>query len=207
MSSRKKRKTANQSKSIVINTNNPLFQFIKPMTNDSFSSMKGVDLQELLYYVENYYLELRQRLGLEDYITFGLELEFENAMRNRIANQLIQSNLNRNWLLKGDGSLDDGAEINSPILRDNISIWNDLKKVCMIVKENATIGKNSGGHVHIGTQVLGDKTSSWLNFIKLWSVYENIIYRFIYGDYLCARPSMNRYASPMTKFFGTTIKN
>ena len=37
--------------------------------------------------------------------------------------------------------------------------------------------------------------------IKLWSAYENIIYRFVYGDFLTARPSMNRYAKPMTKDF------
>lgn len=55
-----------------------------------------------------------------------------------------------------------------------------------------------GGHIHVGTQVLGDKRESWLNFIKFWSVYENVIYRFSYGEYLSARSSIN-YAAPMMK--------
>ena len=197
---RKNQKNQNIEK-VIMNTNNPLFDYIKPRNNDMFSKMSGIDLQDLFYYIENYYLELRNRLGFEDYITFGLELEFENAMRNRIENKLNEYHLVNTWELKGDGSLTNGAEINSPILKDKSDSWNNLKKVCSIINENATIGTNSGGHIHIGTQVIGGKTDSWLNFIKLWSVYENIIHRFVYGDFLNARPSMSRYAVPMTKDF------
>lgn len=197
---RKNKKNQNVKK-VIMNTNNPLFDYIKPRNNDMFSEMNGMDLQDLLYYIENYYLELRNCLGFEDYITFGLELEFENAMRNRIENKLNEYQLANTWELKSDGSLTNGAEINSPILKDKRDSWFNLKKVCSIINENATIGTNSGGHIHIGTQIIGGKTDSWLNFIKLWSVYENIIYRFVYGDFLNARPSMSRYAEPMTKDF------
>lgn len=196
------RKRQNQTvEKVVMSADAPIFHFIKPRGNDFFSSMSGVDLQELLYYIENYYLELRNRLGFDNNVTFGLELEFENAMRDRIQNKLEEFNLDNIWRLKGDGSLHNGAEINSPILKDQLDSWNQLKRVCQIVSEHAIIGKNSGGHIHIGTQVLGNKTESWMNFIKLWSVYENIIYRFVYGDYLSARSSMTRYAEPMTKDF------
>lgn len=197
---RKNKKNQNVKK-VIMNTNNSLFDYIKPRNNDMFSEMSGMDLQDLLYYIENYYLELRNCLGFEDYITFGLELEFENAMRNRIENKLNEYQLANTWELKSDGSLINGAEINSPILKDKRDSWFNLKKVCSIINENATIGTNSGGHIHIGTQIIGGKTDSWLNFIKLWSVYENIIYRFVYGDFLNARPSMSRYAEPMTKDF------
>lgn len=204
--SRKRKTNKNQNlnqntEKVIMNTDNSLFDYIEPRNNDMFSKMSGIDLQDLLYYIENYYLELRNRLGFDNYITFGLELEFENAMRGRIENKLRKMSLSSTWQLKGDGSLDDGAEINSPILKDTSVSWNNLKKVCSVVNANATIGSHSGGHIHVGTQVIGGKTESWLNFIKLWSVYENIIYRFVYGDFLTARPSMNRYAEPMTKDF------
>ena len=198
--SRNRKNKKNQSKGIM-NTNNLLFSYIKPRNNDMFSKMSGIDLQELLYYIENYYLELRNSLGFEDYITFGLELEFEEAVRDCIADKLDEYHLDDTWRLKHDGSLNKGAEISSPILIDKNDAWNNLKKVCSIVNENAIIGTNSGGHIHIGTQVIGDKIDSWLNFIKLWSVYENIIYRFGYGDFLNARPNMNKYAEPMSKEF------
>lgn len=44
----------------------------------------------------------------------------------------------------------------------------------------------------------------------MWSVYENIIFRFVYGDFLTARPCMLEYAEPMTKDFWQdyeTLKN
>jgi hypothetical protein len=199
---RKNNKNLNQNtEKIIMNTDNPLFDYINPKNNDKFSEMSGIDLQDLLYYIENYYLELRNRLGFDDYITFGLELEFENTMINHVINKLNEYHLANTWKLKSDGSLTNGAEINSPILKDKSDSWNNLKKVCYIINENATIGTNSGGHIHIGTQVIGGKEDSWLNFIKLWSVYENIIYRFVYGDFLSARPCMSRYAEPMTKDF------
>ncbi|MCI9233243.1 MAG: hypothetical protein HFH08_01445 [Bacilli bacterium] len=179
----------------------PIFKFIKPGGNDSLSDMSGIDLQDLLYYVENYYLELRNRLGFDDKVTFGLELEFEKAFKKRIEQKLEEYQLDDSWRLRGDGSLCRGAEINSPILTDASDSWCQLKTVCQIVQQHASIDKSSGGHIHIGTQVLGNKTESWKNFIKLWSVYENIIYRFVYGDYLNARSSMLKYARPLAKQF------
>ena len=155
-----------------------LFDFIKPNDNDLLSLMKGIDLQELLYRLDNYYLELRDKLGFSNNVTFGLELEFEKANRYRIEDKLYDRGLYSSWNVKSDASLDHGAEINSPILRDEKEIWIDLRNVCDIVKEHAIIGKNSGGHIHIGTQVLGANKEHWLNFIKLWSIYENNIFRF-----------------------------
>lgn len=202
MSNKRKRKKAITSpKMVLYEGNDPIFDYIKPSNNDKFSDMSGFDLQDLIWYIKNYYLELRKKLGFNNIVTFGLELEFEQAMRNRICDRLNQYFNNDTWALKGDYSLDNGAEINSPILKDTETAWKDLEKVCEIVSDNAQIGKSSGGHIHIGTQVIGSKSTSWLNFIKFWSVYENIIYRFVYGDYLIGRPSIKRYATPMTKDF------
>lgn len=181
------------------NESDYLFDFIKPNDNDLLSLMKGIDLQELLYRLDNYYLELREKLGFSDSVTFGLELEFEKAERRRIDEKLENAGLYPEWDLKNDASLDRGAEINSAILRDKEENWISLRNVCDIVKEHAIIGKNSGGHIHIGTQVLGSNKEHWLNFIKLWSIYENIIFRFLYGDSLTHRASLERYAPPMAK--------
>ena len=79
-------------------------------------------------------------------------------------------------------------------------------KARCLIRPSASIGRNSGGHIHIGTQTLGDNVNSWLNFIKIWSVYENIIYRFVYGNFLTARPSMDEYAQPLSKTFWNDYK-
>ena len=203
MSKKRKNKkiTSQDTKKLVFVDESPVFKFVNPNANDKLSEMSGLDLQDLIILIDDYYIQLRNRLGFDQYITFGLELEFENAMRDRIDRQLNEAFPNGDWRTKSDGSLDNGAEINSPVLKDNETTWKNLYKVCSIVEPLASIGKNSGGHIHIGTQVLGSNKESWLNFIKIWSVYENIIFRFSYGDFLTARPNMLKYAKPMTKDF------
>lgn len=200
MSQKRKKKISNSDKLLFVDKS-PVFKFINPNSNDKLSEMSGVDLQDLIILIDDYYIKLRNRLGFDQCITFGLELEFENAMRDRIDRQLRETFPNGDWRTKHDGSLNNGAEIDSPILRDNEITWINLDKVCSIVEPLASIDKKSGGHIHIGTQTLGNNKESWLNFIKIWSVYENIIYRFVYGEFLTARPSMLEYAEPMAEAF------
>ena len=176
MSKKRKKITSNNNNNkLIFVDDSPVFKFINPNSNDKLSEMSGFDLQDLIILIDEYYIKLRNRLGFEQYITFGLELEFENAMRDRIDRQLSEAFPNGDWRTKHDGSLHNGAEINSPILRDNEPTWRNLDKVCSIVEPLASIDKKSGGHIHIGTQTLGNNKESWLNFIKMWSVYENII--------------------------------
>ena len=109
--------------------------------------------------------------------------------------------MDSNWILKHDASLKFGGEINSPILTDNISSWIQLDEICLIVDRYAKISTMAGGHIHFGTQILGDDINNWLNFLKLWSAYENIIFRFCYGNFLDARKSINFYAKPVALLF------
>lgn len=173
-----------------------IFKYINPNSNDMLSELSGYDLQDCLILIEDYYLELRNILGLDKNITFGLELEFENAQISKIVSYL---NAFSHWTIKSDSTLTNGAEITSPILHDNLKTWKELEKICNIVKQYVQIGKHSGGHIHIGTQTLGDEKQSWLNFIRLWSVYENVIYRFTYNEYLSSRSSLEKYACPIGK--------
>lgn len=201
--SRKGKKVVSTSdnKKVFFEDESSIFKFINPNSNDILSEMRGFDLQSLLILIDEYYIQLRNRLDFAQYITFGLELEFENAQKEKINRKLSKNFPNGAWSTKSDGSLNNGMEINSPILRDNETTWRKLDKVCSIVQPLATIDKKSGGHIHVGTQTLGENKESWLNFIKMWSVYENIIFRFVYGEFLTARPCMLEYAEPMAKKF------
>jgi len=207
MSKKRKNITSNTTNNKLFLDDSSIFKFINPNSNDKLSEMSGGDLQDLIILIDEYYIELRKSLNFDQNITFGLELEFENAMRDRIERKMTEAFPYDDWTIKSDGSLKRGVEINSPILRDTEKNWKNLDKVCKIVEPLASVGKKSGGHIHIGTQILGNKKESWLNFIKMWSVYENIIYRFVYGDFLTARPSMSEYAEPMTKSFWNDYKN
>lgn len=176
--------------------NNIIFKYINPDDNMMLSKLSGYDLQDLIILLNNFYLDLRYNISLDNSITFGTELEFEDAdkevIRDKISDELL-----RNWIVKSDCSIINGGEVNSPILRDRESSWNELSKVCSILGEYAKVGNSSAGHIHIGAHILGDDVTSWLNFIKLWSVYENIIFRFSYGEFLAGRKCILRYARPI----------
>ncbi len=179
----------------------PLFKYINPDNNDLFNKLNSYDLQELLYYIDNYYLSLRTTLGLDKNDTFGTEIEFEDtillAMSHYLIDGLRELKLQDTWRLKYDASLFNGGEISSPILTDDEVSWENLNNICYLIGQNADIGDNCGGHIHIGTQALGDNYESWYNFIKLWSTYENVIFRFIYGEYLTPRQNLETYAPPI----------
>ena len=117
---RKKRKIVSRtlSKRIIYRDDAPVFKFIDPNNNDKLSEMSGLDLQDLMILIDDYYIKLRNQLGFGDNITFGFEIEFEHAMTKKIYNKLYSVFPNNTWIIKGDGSLEEGAEINSPILKE-----------------------------------------------------------------------------------------
>lgn len=174
---------------------NLIFKYIYPDSNDELSSLSSNDLNDLIFLINEYYLEYRKTLGLEKDITFGIELEMEYVKKNIIKDRL-NNNTFYKWNLKSDTSLEQGLEINSPVLIDIEKHWSELEQICDICKDNSKIASHCGGHVHIGTQILGNNFKYWVNFFKLWSTYENIVYRFTYGDYLTERKSIS-FALPI----------
>lgn len=178
-----------------------IFDVINQSDNEEFSKLSGDDLTDLILLIDEYYIKMRSRLGFDESITFGLELEFENAIKFIINKKLKKAFPDKSWTAKKDASLKNGEEINSPILTDNELTWKDINKVCSIVQPFSSIGRKAGGHIHVGTQVLGSDRESWLNFLKIWSVYENVIFRFAYGEFLTSRPSIERYARPTSNYY------
>jgi hypothetical protein len=173
--------------------NHSIFKLLNINNNDTLSKLHGNDIQNIIYFLNKYYLELRTNLNLKSEDTFGLELEFEHSNNLKISEEL-----NNAWILKSDASLEDGGEVNSPILSDQKSVWTNLKNTCTIIKEYSKPGEKAAGHIHVGAQVLGNNYSNWLNFIKLWSTYENVLFRFGYNEYLTERPQITKYAGPIS---------
>ena len=180
--------------------------FIDSTKNDSFSSLRRIDLQELLVETENYLLEYRDKLNLPDYVTFGTEIEYEGLFKV-FATEFIENNLT-NWVSAVDYSLMNGGEIQSPIMRDEIEYWQDLKKICnYLSKKKVDTTHNAGGHIHVGAHILGEDASAWVKFLKLYTAYENILFRFAYGDKINNRRKMCKYARPTADILYNGIKN
>lgn len=142
-------------------------------------------------------IKYRTTLNLPSNLTFGIEIEYENAINELISNLLYEEELlNKNfsnWINKIEidlvyNNIDINkvmnGEINSPVLRDSIKTWKNLRIVLNILKENnALITNQCGGHVNIGAHILGNNITYWRNFLLLWILYEKEIYKFSSGEF------------------------
>ena len=186
-------------KDITVEITDDILKFLYPNSNDILSNMTNSDRLYTMYLLKQYYLKLRNKLGIEKEATFGLEIEFDNANRSLIEELVNTTNTKDIWKVEEDGSLPNGGEIISPLLRDNESSWTDLSKICNIANTYAEESELAGAHIHIGMHILGNNPKYWANFSKLWMAYENIIFRFLNGEYISPRSTIERQAKPISK--------
>ncbi len=182
--------------------NDKILEYLNPLDNVNLSLLNNSDRYNIIILLKQYYLELRDEIYFPDDASVGLEIEFENADREIIQRELDILFVRPLWKVVDDRSLYNGAEINSPIISNNENnfSWMDLSNVCDIVSRNASILDNSSGHIHIGMQILGKNSRYWANFIKLWMTYENVIFRFLYGEYLSPRNKILDNAKPISRY-------
>lgn len=182
---------------------NKIFKYLPPEENEMLSNLSSNDLLDMIILLEQLYIEQRSSLLLPSDVTFGVEIEFEYANMNKLRNLLEVNGIT--WTLAYDYSLNDGAELDSPVLTDKETSYKQISKVCNVVKQCATSGPSSAGHIHIGSHILKNY-KSWYNFLKLWMIYENVIYRFLYGEYLTPRERILKYAFPIQRLLNADFK-
>jgi len=187
--------------------------FINPTDNTSLTTLTKKDINQLIYLLTKYHLSYRQTLNFNNNFTFGLEIEFKKRFfYHKLSMHDIYINIReitsqKDWETKYDGSLlKNGVEVNSPILTDTIDTWKQLKKILIYLNKIGYIDETCGGHIHIGSQVIGPNYQTWENFIKIWIVYENIILRFFSGEYSQLRPKFYTWAPPINKVMYDSYK-
>lgn len=145
------------------------------------------------------FIEYRNTLDLPGDITFGIEIEYENIKKDYMdyyIYDLKQNKIIGDWKNKEEidiseydskGNLING-EVTSPILTDNINSWKELKKVVEVIdKNNGIITDRCGTHINIGAQIMGGNSIYWRNFLLLWILYEDEIYKFCSGEFSMVR--------------------
>ena len=179
--------------------------FMDTNRNDKFSKLNNLELQELLKELDNFYLTYRENLNLPESVSFGVELEYQD-----ISNELIEEYLKNNlstWKFVEEKTLENGGEINSPIMFDKTNYWKELKQICDYLKQQeANVDVGASTHVHVGVQTLGSSIENWRKFLKTYMVYESILSRFFYGDKINPRKTLTDYASPISDVLYSEIE-
>lgn len=183
-----------------------IWNYIYPNDNDTLYNIKTSDLLELLKQIYTYQPQYRETLQFPRSATFGMELEFETENPQELKHH-IHSKIGSKWIFKTEISMSQGYEVTSGICTDKKEIWQELKRLCEYLKENTRCTKDCGAHVHVGAHLLGKDTKGILNLMLLWSVYENIIFKFSYNKDKGPRPDIMKYARKMNaEFMATYLK-
>ena len=153
--------------------------------------------------LKSFNLPYREKLDVSKLATFGLELEYQIPY-----NCIINSNIKKypNWNLVNENTLINGHEIVSPVLKDELTTWNELKEICTLLKNNKVDITKGGGHVHIGSSLLGNNILVWKNFLKLYTIYEDILIYYGFGNFKEPRKSLLFYAKPIAKNLSYQMK-
>ena len=170
--------------------------------------IKNINKEQLIEFIKNFYLTYRQSLNIKTDASFGYELEYEektiqpddnHRTYTGFATFLLCQDLEKHkmdYRFINDQTVSLGGEVASEVYKDNEESWSSLDLLCSIVRKYGYEGESCGGHFHIGMQSFKD-LNSVKKFIKLWSKYENILYRFFYGQYRNNRPAIRRFAYPI----------
>lgn len=173
------------------------FNYISLNDNDYLSKMSNSEKEELIIALKKIYLLYRKSIGLNDECSFGLEIEYNSF----ICNKSVQKEV----LIFEDWSLEKEEynlyEVITPVLYDDVKNWNKIKSMCSTIQDYGYISDTCAGHIHIGTQVLGSDIKSWLNFLKLWTIFEIVVFKFTAGEYYNTRVFVDMYADYCREVF------
>ena len=138
-----------------------------------------------------------------------MEIESEGVKSNDILRlkNILETKKGDKWESKGDGSLDNGVEIVSPILIDKKEDVEDIYMICQMLQRcGQGITEKCGGHIHIGSDYLTIK-DSYINLFEIWGNCEEIIYKIANEQGEIPREGIQEYSSPISSKLNDALEN
>ena len=180
--------------------NYKIFELLDCNNNCIIGRLSKNSKNELINYINEYYLELRNYIDINNNDTFGFEMEAEVFKYSKVYELMNKYGFDLSkWVIKPDNSLYKGYEVVTPILNKFNTSWEDISYICDIIKYNSKVGTHASSHIHVGAHTLNNSKEVVIRLILLLCAYENIIYRFAYGEFLNERPRIEMYARPCSK--------
>lgn len=179
--------------------------------------------KEYLNYLKDRVIKYRKTLNIPRYITFGIEIEYENIAKDTLSHYMEElkyydkiyegwKNTSEITIAEYKGCETMNGEVKSPVLKDTLITWRNLLETLNLINSQFGIVTNKcGGHVNIGTQILGEEQENWRNFFLLWILYEKEIYKFSSGEFNIVRKHdedmINRVAPDLKVHLKDILKN
>lgn len=153
-------------------------------------------LDNLNIQLQNNPLEYRSKLTIPKNINFGLELELDRINFKETV-RLIRNHFNEGWSIKTDKSLtkDHNVEIVTPVLQNNPDTWKLLNKMGQLLQRLNPDYSRCSFQINFDGDLLPSNEDK-IRFLKLFAMYEDIIYRFSKGEEPEYRETLDMYASP-----------
>lgn len=141
----------------------------------------------------------RSMINKRIYIPFGLEIEAESIPFDE-GKRVLQHKLDDRWIIGDDRSLDNGGiELSSPLISNTKENFIALKKIAKTLEYlNATYKHAS---LQINLDAYQFNNDDIIDLLKIFSIYENIIYRFSTGEDDRMRESATDNAMPLGNLF------
>ena len=172
------------------------------MSTTILSSLSKHSKEQFVKDLKDFYIPYRNNLDLPSDATFGFEIEFNmNGFDEDYKSNFIDENNAAQYFFEGLGydypydvesEENNHIELISPVLVDKEETWQELDNVLCFIKNNdgntnrfleGDISPSCGAHVHVGRNIFNDNPSGWFNFFKLWSIFEDYIFRFTNGEF------------------------
>lgn len=166
--------------------------------NLQLTNLNQYELYSILSSISQYKIKSRDELCIEEQITYSPEIEFICRSYDR-AKRLFPKDKFNNWTLKEEFTIGNGFEITpSSFLKNTYKDYKEVHEILNIIKKDplSYIDYRCGMHMNIGTQAFIDK-NHLDRFILLWLAYEEVIFRFCYGDYMNPRKKIKNVAAPL----------
>ena len=154
--------------------------------------MRNLDIK-----LQNFPLIYRSKLTIPRKTKFGLELELDRVDLDEVRH-LVRREFGSTWQVKTDKSLtkDQNAEIVTPPLYNTKETWILLKRMSELLQRINPSYNNCSFQVNFDGSLL-PTTKDKVRFLKLYALYEDIIYRFSQGEDSDYRDSLEMYAHPI----------
>lgn len=162
----------------------------------TLKSIYNIQTEEFYEKKENF---MKKQISREIFIPFGIEIEMEGIPFEE-GKRVIRHKVDENWKMGIDkGLINEIMELSSPVLSNEIETFKKLKKLAKTLQFLNPTFEHASFQINLDADIFGKE--DFINLLKMFSVYENIIYRFSMGEDEHIRECAFAYAGPIRRLF------